>query len=92
MAIKPNEMRRTILRRLREELEAEVALAINLLTEWTRYLDQICSRGTEMTRVNSLPLDQPLISYGLYTFQTTTGAHMCNANNLVAVRNEGKIN
>ncbi|GJW78151.1 hypothetical protein Tco_0139833 [Tanacetum coccineum] len=33
----------------------------------TRYLLQMRSRAEEETRVHSLPLDQPLNSYGLHT-------------------------
>ncbi|GKD89880.1 hypothetical protein Tco_1365387, partial [Tanacetum coccineum] len=69
------------------ELEAEVALVNNLLDVLTRYLDQMCSRGHEMTRVGSLP-DHPLINYGLHTLQRMLEADMRNTNNLVAARNE----
>nr|GEX53080.1 hypothetical protein [Tanacetum cinerariifolium] len=44
MATEPNDVRRRILRRPREELEAEVALANNLLDVLTRYLDQMWSK------------------------------------------------
>ncbi|GJS34816.1 hypothetical protein Tco_0533198 [Tanacetum coccineum] len=67
MANEPNEMRDAILRRLRTEQEKEVTLANNLLGEMTRYLLQIRSHVEEETRVHSLPLDQPLNSYGLHT-------------------------
>ena len=88
MANEPNEVRWTILRRLRRELEAEVTLANNLLTKLTRYLEQMRSRGTEMTRVHSLPLDHPFISYDLHTLLMTTETYMCNANNLRVARYE----
>ncbi|GJY81489.1 retrovirus-related pol polyprotein from transposon TNT 1-94 [Tanacetum coccineum] len=76
-----------ILKLLRAELEAEVALVNNLLDVLTRYLDQMCSRGPEMMRVGSLP-DHPLINYGLHTLQRMLEADMRNTNNLVAARNE----
>ncbi|GJY59555.1 hypothetical protein Tco_0459447 [Tanacetum coccineum] len=87
MGTEPNGARRRILRRSREELEAEVALANNLLDVLTRYLDQMCSRGPEMMSVESL-LDHPLIKYGLNTLQRTIGADMRNTNDLVTARNE----
>ncbi|GJU85593.1 hypothetical protein Tco_1293139 [Tanacetum coccineum] len=82
-----SELRRSIIERLREELEANVALANNLLDVLTQYLKQVRSRGPKMSRVESLPLD-PLISYGLHTLQRTTGNDMRNSNNLVGTRNE----
>ncbi|GKB32298.1 hypothetical protein Tco_0871699 [Tanacetum coccineum] len=87
MDYEPNDVRLSILRRLREDFKAEVALANSLLDMLTRYLDQMRSHGPEMTRVGSLP-NHPLINYGLHTLQRTTGADMRNTNNLVAARNE----
>ncbi|GJY50179.1 hypothetical protein Tco_0440135 [Tanacetum coccineum] len=60
--------------RLWEELEADVALANNLLDVLTRYLEQMHGRGPEMLRVELLPAD-PLISC-LHTFQRMTGNDM----------------
>ncbi|GJY27144.1 hypothetical protein Tco_0401870 [Tanacetum coccineum] len=87
MATEPNDMRRSILRRLREKLEVDVALGNNLLDVLTRYLEQMRSRGPEMLRVESLP-DNPLINYGLHALQRTTGVDMRNSSNLVAAKNE----
>ncbi|GKC80594.1 hypothetical protein Tco_1131368 [Tanacetum coccineum] len=87
MATKPNYVRLGIIRRQREELVAQVALANNLLDVLTRYIDQMRSRGPEMMRVGSLP-DHPLINYDIHTLQKTTGADMRNTNNVVASRNE----
>ncbi|GJT86726.1 hypothetical protein Tco_1068443 [Tanacetum coccineum] len=55
MTTESNDVRRSTLRRPREELEADVALANNLLDLLTRYLEQMRSRGLEMLRVESLP-------------------------------------
>ncbi|GJU03832.1 hypothetical protein Tco_1114170 [Tanacetum coccineum] len=87
MATEPNDLRRSILRQLREVLEADVALTNNLLDVLTQYLDQMRSRGLETLRVESLPVD-PLISYGLHTLKKTTGNDIRNSSNLVAARNE----
>ncbi|GKF69450.1 hypothetical protein Tco_0202507 [Tanacetum coccineum] len=87
MATQLNDVRLSILRRLREELQVEVALTNNFLDVLTRYLDQMRSRGPEMMRVGSLP-DSPLTNYGLHTLQMTTGVDMRNSNNLVAARNK----
>ncbi|GKB19181.1 hypothetical protein Tco_0853104 [Tanacetum coccineum] len=80
MATEPD-ARLSILRRLQEKLEVEVALANNLVDALTRFLDQMHSRGPKMMRVDSLP-NNPLINYGLHTQQRTTGADMRNSNNL----------
>ncbi|GKD64100.1 hypothetical protein Tco_1306208 [Tanacetum coccineum] len=87
MATEPNDVRRTTLRRLREELAADVALANNLLDVLTRYFEQIRSRGPEMLGVESLRAD-PCISYGLHTLQRTIENDMRNSSNLVAARND----
>ncbi|GJU87466.1 RNA-directed DNA polymerase, eukaryota [Tanacetum coccineum] len=68
MATEPNDVRRTILRHLREQLEADVALANNLLDVLTRYLKQMCSRGPEMLGVQSLSAHH-LISYVCSSFR-----------------------
>ncbi|GJR91800.1 hypothetical protein Tco_0215811 [Tanacetum coccineum] len=72
MANEPNEVRDAILRGLRTEQEKELTLVNNLLGEMTRYLLQKLSRVEEETRVRSLPLDQPLNSYGLHTLLMTS--------------------
>nr|GEZ88342.1 hypothetical protein [Tanacetum cinerariifolium] len=61
-----------ILRRLRTEQEKELTLVNNLVGEMTRYFLQKLSRAKEETRVRSLPLDQPLNSYGLHTLLMTS--------------------
>nr|GFA86619.1 hypothetical protein [Tanacetum cinerariifolium] len=60
------------LRRLRTEQEKELTLVNNLLGEMTRYLLQKLIHDEEETRVRSLPLDQPLNSYGLHTLSMTS--------------------
>ncbi|GJU54230.1 hypothetical protein Tco_1227944 [Tanacetum coccineum] len=80
-------MRLSILRRLRKELEIEVALANNLFDVLTRYLNQMRSHGPEMMRVSSLP-GHLLTNYDLHTLQKTTRADMRNTNNLVEAMNE----
>nr|GEY94715.1 UBN2 domain-containing protein [Tanacetum cinerariifolium] len=58
MTTEPNDVRRTTIRRLRQELVADVALMNNLLDV---YLEQMRSRGPEILRVESLP-NHPLIN------------------------------
>nr|GEY35739.1 hypothetical protein [Tanacetum cinerariifolium] len=84
MATEPNDVRRSI---LPEKLEADIALVNNLLDVLTRCLKQMCSRGPEMLRVESLPYNS-LINYGLHNLQRMIGADVRNSSNLVAVKNE----
>nr|GEV65616.1 phospholipase-like protein [Tanacetum cinerariifolium] len=72
---------------IEKELVVDVALTNNLLFVLNRYLNQMCSSGPEMVRVESL-LDHPFIKYDFNTLQRTTLADMSNSNNLVAARNE----
>ncbi|GJU75415.1 hypothetical protein Tco_1272485 [Tanacetum coccineum] len=72
---------------LREQFEADVALANNLLDVLTRYLEQMHSRGPKMLRVES-SLAHPLIIYNLHTLQRTNQNDVRNSSNLVAARNE----
>nr|GEX20476.1 hypothetical protein [Tanacetum cinerariifolium] len=53
MTTEPKDERLSILRRLWEELEADVALANNLLDVLTCYLEQMRSRDPEVMRVES---------------------------------------
>nr|GEY37365.1 hypothetical protein [Tanacetum cinerariifolium] len=66
MDTEAKDVRRSILRQLKEQLEADVALENNLLDVLTRYLEQMHSREPEMVRVDSLP-DYPHSNYGLST-------------------------
>ncbi|GJT96126.1 hypothetical protein Tco_1091644 [Tanacetum coccineum] len=88
MANEPNEVRGAILRRLRTEQENEVTLANNLFGEMTRYLLQMRSRAEEDTRMHSLPLDQPLNSYGLHTLRMSSESDTCITTAFEAAREE----
>ncbi|GJW45277.1 hypothetical protein Tco_0074076 [Tanacetum coccineum] len=85
MATEPNDVRRTTIRQLRQELVADVELAHNLLFELNWYLDQMHSCGPEMLRVESL-LDNPLIKYS-FTLERAAHVDITNSSNLVAARN-----
>ncbi|GJV78289.1 hypothetical protein Tco_1509873 [Tanacetum coccineum] len=63
-------------------------LVNNLLGEMTRYLQQMRTRAQEEKRVNSLPLDQPLNSYGLHTLLMTSDSNRRVTNALKAAREE----
>ncbi|GKD43259.1 hypothetical protein Tco_1267904 [Tanacetum coccineum] len=60
MAAEPNDVRRTTIKCLRQELVADVELANNLLFELNRYLEQLRTRAPKLLRVESL-LDHPFI-------------------------------
>nr|GFA19931.1 hypothetical protein [Tanacetum cinerariifolium] len=83
----PIDVRRTTIRRLRQELVVGVELANNLLHELNRYLEQLRSRALEFLRVESLP-EHPLIKYGFNTLERASFFDMSNSNNLVIVRIE----
>ncbi|GJS12968.1 hypothetical protein Tco_0407440 [Tanacetum coccineum] len=53
MAMEPNDVRKTTIRRLRQELVADVKLANNLLFKLNRYLDQLRIRALELLRVEA---------------------------------------
>ncbi|GJR12097.1 hypothetical protein Tco_0794749 [Tanacetum coccineum] len=86
MATEKNDVRRTTIRRLRQELVTDVESAKNLLFELNRYLNQMRSHGPEVLRVESLP-DHPLIKYGFNTLEKATHTDITNSSNLVAARN-----
>ncbi|GKD05647.1 hypothetical protein Tco_1180621 [Tanacetum coccineum] len=87
MAIEPNYVRRTTLRRLRQELVADVELANNLLHKLNRYMEQLRTCAPELLRVDALP-DDPLIKYGFCALEMASFSDMTNSNNLVTVRTE----
>ncbi|GJW33230.1 hypothetical protein Tco_0053262 [Tanacetum coccineum] len=87
MTTEPKEVRRETLRRLRQELVADVELANNLLHELNRHTDQLCTRAPKLLRVEALPID-PLIKYGFSALERAIFSDMKNSNNLVAVMTE----
>ncbi|GKB00250.1 hypothetical protein Tco_0828243 [Tanacetum coccineum] len=87
MAMEPNDVRKTTIRRLRQELVADVELDNSLLHELNRYLEQLRTRASELLRVEVLP-DDPLIKYGFSALERPNFYDMTNSNNLVAFRTE----
>nr|GEX48853.1 ribonuclease H-like domain-containing protein [Tanacetum cinerariifolium] len=71
-----------------DELEKKVMLVNNMLGEMTRYLQQMRTRAQEEKKVHSLPLDQPLNSYGLYTLIMTSDFDRRVTDALKAAREE----
>nr|GEZ97043.1 hypothetical protein [Tanacetum cinerariifolium] len=63
-------------------------LVNNLLCEMTRYIQQMRTRAQEEKRVHSLPLDQPLNSYGLHTMLMTLDSDRRVTDALKAAREE----
>ncbi|GJV03379.1 hypothetical protein Tco_0030460 [Tanacetum coccineum] len=88
MANEPNELRDSILSRLRTEQEKELTLVKNLLGEITRYLLQKLSHAEEETRVRSLSLDKPVNNYGLHTLHMSSESDTYISNILEAAREE----
>nr|GEW27292.1 hypothetical protein [Tanacetum cinerariifolium] len=84
LATESNDVRRTTIRRPRQELVANVEVANNLLYELNRYLEQLRSHAPELLRVEALP-DHPLIKYIFNALERASFVDMTNSNNLVAV-------
>ncbi|GJX70396.1 hypothetical protein Tco_0307567 [Tanacetum coccineum] len=84
MAIEPNDVRRTTLRRLRQELVTDVELANNLLHKLNRYMEQLRTCAPELLRVDALP-DDPLIKYGFSALEMASFSDMTNSNNLTEI-------
>nr|GEY55597.1 hypothetical protein [Tanacetum cinerariifolium] len=82
MAADPNDVRRTTLRRPRQELVADVELANSLLHELNRYMEQLCTRASELLRMEALP-DSPLIKHGFSALERANFFDMTNSNNLM---------
>ncbi|PWA88498.1 hypothetical protein CTI12_AA120310 [Artemisia annua] len=87
MATKPNDVRLTILMRLREELHVKIAFAEQLLNLIHRFTHRVSSCRPEIIKVGSLP-DHPIIDCGLQTVEMMTRADMRNDNNLMLARNK----
>ncbi|GKD24712.1 hypothetical protein Tco_1230926, partial [Tanacetum coccineum] len=85
MATEPNQLRRDTIRRLRQELVADVELANNLLHELNRYLEQLRTRAPEMLKVEALP-DDPLIKYGFSALERASNSDMTNSANMVPMK------
>nr|GEW63905.1 hypothetical protein [Tanacetum cinerariifolium] len=68
MATEQNTLRKDTLRRLRQELVANVEPANNLLHELNRYIEQLRTRASELLRVEALP-DHPLTKYGFSAYK-----------------------
>ncbi|GJR99481.1 F-box/LRR-repeat protein 25-like protein [Tanacetum coccineum] len=82
MANEPNNVRRTTIRRLRQELVADVELANSLLHELNRYLKQLRSRASELLRVEAPP-DHLLIKYDFSGLEWASFVDITNSNSLV---------
>nr|GEX59133.1 hypothetical protein [Tanacetum cinerariifolium] len=73
IATEPNDVRRTTLRRLSQELIADVKPANNLLHELNRYLEQLRTRAPKLLRVEALR-DDPLINlFVVFNFKSLFG-------------------
>nr|GFC26873.1 hypothetical protein [Tanacetum cinerariifolium] len=88
MANKPNELRDSIIKRLRTKREKELQLFNNLLGEITRYMLLKLDRTEEETRVRSLPLDEPFKTFSVQILRLRSESDTRISNILEAVREQ----
>ncbi|GJY32991.1 hypothetical protein Tco_0417460 [Tanacetum coccineum] len=87
MATSPNDVRVQVIMKIREELDMEVALEEEMLNLFTRFLERIRLRRSEIIRLGSQP-DNPLVDHGRELLERLTGADMQNAMHMMGVRHE----
>ncbi|GJV23419.1 hypothetical protein Tco_1376114 [Tanacetum coccineum] len=87
MATSPNDVRVQVIMKIREELDMEVALEEEMLNLFTRFLERIRVRRSEIIRLGSRP-DNPLVDHGRELLERLTGADMRNAMQMMGARHE----
>ncbi|GJX34603.1 hypothetical protein Tco_0246160 [Tanacetum coccineum] len=87
MATSPNDVRVQVIMKIREELDMEVALEEEMLNLFTRFLERIRLRRSEIIRLGSQP-DNPLVDHGRELLERLTGADMRNAMQMMGARHE----
>ncbi|GKA33860.1 hypothetical protein Tco_0720289 [Tanacetum coccineum] len=73
--------------KIREELDMEVALEEEMLNLFTRFLERIRLRRSEIIRLGSQP-DNPLVDHGREVLERLTRADMQNAMQMMGARHE----
>ncbi|GKB17058.1 hypothetical protein Tco_0850981 [Tanacetum coccineum] len=87
MATSPNDVRVQVIMKIREELDMEVALEEEMLNLFTRFLERIRVRRSEIIRLGLRP-DNPLVDHGRELLERLTGADMRNAMQMMGARHE----
>ncbi|GJW56039.1 hypothetical protein Tco_0102770 [Tanacetum coccineum] len=87
MATSPNDVRVQVIMKIREEMDMEVALEEEMLNLFTRFLERIRLRRSEIIRLGSQP-DNPLVDHGRELLERLTGADMRNAMQMMGARHE----
>ncbi|GJS28442.1 hypothetical protein Tco_0489062 [Tanacetum coccineum] len=87
MVTEPNDVRLKLLLKLQEELDMEVALEEKMLYLFTRFLERVRLRRSQIIRLGSQP-DNPLVDHDREIFERLTGAEMRNAMKMMVARHE----
>ncbi|GJZ57127.1 hypothetical protein Tco_0612621 [Tanacetum coccineum] len=87
MATSPNDVRIQVIMKIQEELDMEVALEEEMLNLFTRFLERIRLRRSEIIRLGSQP-DNPIVDHGRELLERLTGANMRNAMQMIRARHE----
>ncbi|GKE34865.1 hypothetical protein Tco_1454187 [Tanacetum coccineum] len=87
MATSPNDVRVQVIIKIREELDMEVSLEEEMLNLFTRFLERIRLRRSEIIKLGSQP-DNPLVEHGRELLERLTGVDMRNAMQMIGARHE----
>nr|GEX07280.1 transposase, MuDR, MULE transposase domain protein [Tanacetum cinerariifolium] len=87
MATSPNDVRVQVIMKIQEELDMEVTLEGEMLNLFTRLLEKIRLRRSEIIRLGSQP-NNPLVGHGRELLERLTGADMQNAMQMMGARHE----
>nr|GEW79329.1 hypothetical protein [Tanacetum cinerariifolium] len=87
MATSPNDVRLQIIMKIREELDMEAALEEETLNLFSRFLERVQLRRSEIIRLGSQP-DNPLVDHGREILERLTEADMRNAMQMLGARHE----
>nr|GEV84816.1 hypothetical protein [Tanacetum cinerariifolium] len=87
MATSPNDVRLQIIMKIREELDMKAALEEETLNLFSRFLERVRLRRSEIIRLGS-QLDNPLVDHGREILERLTGADMRNAMQMLGARHK----
>ncbi|GJW32884.1 hypothetical protein Tco_0052916 [Tanacetum coccineum] len=87
METSTNDVRVQVIMKIREELDMKVALEEEMLNLFTRLLERIRLRRSEIIRLGSQH-DNPLVDHGRELLERLTGADMRNAMQTMGARHE----
>ncbi|GKB94096.1 hypothetical protein Tco_0980233 [Tanacetum coccineum] len=87
MDTSPNDVRLQVIMKIQEELDIEAALEEEMLNLFSRFLERVRLRRSEIIRLGSQP-DNPLVDHGREILEGLTRAGMRNAMQMLGARHE----